>query len=115
MSFLRFLLMHALIGVAIGWTLLGVFLWHRWDGLGMLLVNEGWGPMALLFALFAFTFSSVSMGIGVMSLAWSTPGDDSGTAGDSGPPGDGLRRARRTGRAVRFDRPIPVKRIANRS
>jgi hypothetical protein len=79
MSFFRFLSLHAALGVAIGWTLLTGFLYVSWDGLGTLLTAEGPMPLVLLFAMFALTFASVAMGIGIMTLS------DTGVDADDGP------------------------------
>lgn len=67
---LRFLAGHLLVGIAVGWTLLGLLLWTNAMGLADLLWASNDWPLLLGLLLFGFaiTFGSLAMGTGVMGL-----------------------------------------------
>jgi len=66
--FNSFLLKYLCKGIAVGWTLLAVFLLSDLGGVGTLILNSSHAVMAigLLLMGFAITFGSCAMGIGVM-------------------------------------------------
>ncbi|MEO1194299.1 MAG: hypothetical protein AAFY02_21285 [Pseudomonadota bacterium] len=68
---LRFLAHHCLVGMAIGWIILGGLLWSDVGRLGTLIFNSPHWPeaIALLLIFFAITFGSLSMGTGIMLLS----------------------------------------------
>jgi hypothetical protein len=68
----RFMLAHAATGIAVGWGLMLAAIRFDVQGLGTLLSNSPDGGLAtaILAAVFAVTFGSVGIGIGVMTLPW---------------------------------------------
>lgn len=66
---IRFLILNALIGVAIGWGLVAGLLWLDAGGLGTLVLRSD-SPIlavAVLGVFFSITFGSVAMGTAVMT------------------------------------------------
>jgi len=72
---LSFLLGHLLVGIAVGWALLGLLLWLDVAGLWSLIAasDSAWLVVALLLFGFAITFGSLAMGTGVMGLTTRRP------------------------------------------
>lgn len=68
----RFMIVHAATGAAVGWGLLLVLIRLDAIGLGALLANSPDGGLAtaLLAALFAITFGAVGIGLAVMTQPW---------------------------------------------
>jgi len=66
--FNSFLLKHLCKGIAVGWSLLAVFLISDLGGVGTIILKSSNAVMAigLLLLGFAITFGSCAMGIGVM-------------------------------------------------
>ena len=67
---LRFLGLHLIMGIAIGTAFVSLILLFNIGGLKDLMVDSADPvlPLALLYIFNVFTFSSVSMGIAVMTL-----------------------------------------------
>ncbi|GBD42880.1 hypothetical protein HRbin40_00340 [bacterium HR40] len=74
----RFLLRHALLGIAFGWTLLALLLYADLFGLAGLVrtSDHGWLAVALLAFGFAVTFGSAAMGTAVFLLEREEEGED---------------------------------------
>lgn len=70
MRLVRFLARHALVGVAVGWTLLGAILWLDIARIGELwLASEHrWATLLLAMGGFAVTFGSLAMGTAIFLL-----------------------------------------------
>jgi membrane glycosyltransferase len=76
----RFLIHHALVGLAIAIAAVGLIMWSDISGLGTLIRNAEQSLLAivLLTVMMGLTFSSLQMGFAVMLL----PGDkESGSGG----------------------------------
>ncbi len=75
---IRFLLKHALIGVAAAVSFVGLLLWFNVMNLWYLVSHTAEGPLALgvMTVFFIITFASVQMGIAVMALGESDEDDD---------------------------------------
>jgi hypothetical protein len=66
---IRFMLVHAANGMAIGCTFLLILIWFDIFGVGALLTKDRSGlATAVLFFQTALTFGAVSMGVAVMNL-----------------------------------------------
>lgn len=67
---LRFLARHALVGVLVGWSLLGALLWLDVGRLGELWLASEHPVATLLLAMagFAVTFGSLAMGTAIFLL-----------------------------------------------
>lgn len=67
---LLFLAGHMLIGIAVGWSILGALLWFDIGGLWRLIGGSAHSgiAMAMLLIGFAITFGSVAMGSAIMAL-----------------------------------------------
>lgn len=72
---LRFLAGHLVVGVTVGWTLLGLLLALDIGGLWTLISASPEAPVALvmLAIFFAITFGSLAMGSGLMGLGRPKP------------------------------------------
>lgn len=70
----RFLIRHALVGLAIAVVAVGLIMWSDISGLGTLIARseQGLFVLVLLTVMMGLTFSSLQMGFAVMLL----PGDD---------------------------------------
>ncbi len=66
---LRFLLVHAAVGIGAGWVVLAGFIATNVFGLRALIFTspDGGVALALLLLFFALTFGSAGMGIGIMA------------------------------------------------
>jgi len=71
----RFLVRHALIGIAIGWNVLGLLVVTDVAGLGTLLAGSEHRLVALLMLLagFAVTFGGVAMATAVFLIPFEEP------------------------------------------
>ena len=73
----RFLLLHAAIGIGAGWFLLTLLLWTDVNGVGTLI----WAPdspllaITMLAAAFAITFGGVAAAAAVMMMRFENDGD----------------------------------------
>ncbi|MEQ9812240.1 MAG: hypothetical protein RLO50_05630 [Azospirillaceae bacterium] len=88
----RFIVRHALIGIAVGWSMVAAMLVFDFAGLAGLIFTSGLAAVAIPMLLIGFgiTFGSVQVGIAVMGLD------------DTPPP----RRGRPLARAMT---PVPVR------
>ncbi len=71
----RFLVRHALVGIAVGWNLLGLLLVLDVAGLGTLVAQSAhrWEALALLLAGFAVTFGGVAMATAIFLIPFEEP------------------------------------------
>lgn len=100
---LRFLGLHLALGAAAGVAIVSLMLLGNLAGMKKLIVEaqNPFIPLLLLYAFNIITFSSVSMGIGIMTMPLETPGDEHRQ--NDGP--DGLRHSAIEIRQRRHDRP----------
>ncbi|MBN8648924.1 MAG: hypothetical protein J0L55_13305 [Caulobacterales bacterium] len=75
---LAFLAKHLLVGVVIGWSILGIFIIFDVASLRTLIANNHIEFLVypLLLVFFAITFGSVGMGIGIMGVNENDDDDD---------------------------------------
>ncbi len=75
---LRFLGLHLALGAAAGVAIVSLMLLGNLAGMKKLIVEaqNPFIPLLLLYAFNIITFSSVSMGIGIMTMPLETPGDE---------------------------------------
>lgn len=77
---LRFLLTHAVVGVAAGWSVLLALLATNVANLRTLIMTSSDGPLVIvmLAVFFALTFGSLGMGFGVMGRVYENAGRGAG-------------------------------------
>jgi hypothetical protein len=80
---IRFLFGHMLVGIAVGWIILGAIFWLDVASLRTLIgqTGAGWIAVPVMAILFAITFGSLAMGTGVMLLPKDDDDDDDAAAG----------------------------------
>ncbi len=97
---LRFLAGHLVVGVTVGWTLLGLLLALDIGGLWTLISASPEAPVALvmLAIFFAITFGSLAMGSGLMGLGRPKPPSGKHGGGGHGAAVPAIQAARRAAR-----------------
>jgi len=66
----RFVIRHALLGIAVGWSMVAAMLVFDFAGLAQLIFSSGLAAVAIPMLLIGFgiTFGSVQVGIAVMGM-----------------------------------------------
>lgn len=102
---LRFLGLHLALGAAIGIAVVSLILLSNLAGLKRLIVDaqDPFVPLLLLYSFNVITFSSVTMGIGIMTLPLEKAGEETEPEEPPGP--EGLRQ-----RPVQASAPKPKRR-----
>lgn len=67
---LKFLRLHLCVGVAAGWTFVGLLFWFDVGGIGSLIASSGVAVLAtvMLLIVFAITWGSLSMGTAIFLM-----------------------------------------------